>query len=138
MNERSRRRTQAGALLASVALAACAEPPRSPMPSTGVPLAGSAMLADLDAPEVRAALDRTDLALIAEATFEALSYRADGTSVTWENDASGHYGSVTPIRSFRAQGRSCREYRHTLAVGAQTVSLSGTGCRSPDGTWRPA
>jgi surface antigen len=85
--------------------------------------------------EVGKSLDNADKAMAAEATHDALEYRPTGTSSTWRNPDSGHYGSITPTRTFEAAGEHCREYRHTVSIDGRPETVTGTACRKPDGTW---
>ncbi|HLO78980.1 MAG TPA: RT0821/Lpp0805 family surface protein, partial [Magnetospirillum sp.] len=55
----------------------------------------------------------------------------------WNNPDSGHYGTVTPTRTYEAApGQYCREYQQTINVGGQEQRSFGTACRQSDGSWR--
>lgn len=75
-----------------------------------------------------------DRQLMAVALNSALDTQLSGSSVTWQNPASGSRGSITPLRTFRtANGRWCREYRQELASAAQSEQRIGIACREADG-----
>ncbi len=73
----------------------------------------------------------------------ALNNSANGAISQWSNPETGNGGIFTPTSLFvTADGRSCREYRATLALkdeGAQTGIIAhqaGTACQQADGSWR--
>jgi surface antigen len=86
--------------------------------------------------EVGKSLDNADKAMAARTTTSALEYSPTGATSTWRNPDSGNYGTVTPTRTYQAQGTDCREYEHTVYVDGRAETLTGTACRQPDGTWR--
>jgi surface antigen len=86
--------------------------------------------------EVGRSLDRADRLYAQQATYNALEYRPTGTATTWRNPDSGHYGTVTPTRTFQTAGQDCREYQHTVTIEGRPETMTGTACRQPDGSWR--
>ena len=66
----------------------------------------------------------------------ALEEVPSGTTREWQNPDAGTGGAVTPTRTYREEGRYCREYRQTVHVGDRREDAYGTACRQPDGTWR--
>lgn len=86
--------------------------------------------------EVGASLDRADR-LYAQRAAQQAHHVPVGSSVTWSNPDTGHYGSVTPTREGRdyATGAYCREYQTTVVVGGRERSAYGTACLQPDGSW---
>lgn len=73
----------------------------------------------------------------------ALSYASNGTVNQWDNPETGNGGIFTPTNSYQtADGRSCRDYRATLALreeGRDTGVIAhqeGTACQQADGSWR--
>ena len=89
--------------------------------------------------EIGKSLDRADRAYAAQTTQAALETNPTGASSTWRNPDTGHYGTVTPTRTYAsAGGLDCREYRHEVVVDGRPEAVYGTACREPDGTWRIA
>lgn len=87
--------------------------------------------------EVGRSLDRADRFYAAEAEQDALEYGALGTTTSWRNPDSGHYGEVVPVETYRTpQGIYCREYSHTIYVGGRAQEGYGRACRQPDGSWQ--
>jgi len=87
--------------------------------------------------EVGKSLDRADRMYAGEAQYEALEYVPSGSYSTWQNPDSGHYGTITPTRTYpTASGSYCREFQHGATVGGRTEWIYGTACRTPDGQWQ--
>jgi surface antigen len=82
-------------------------------------------------------LDAADRREASRAAHHALETTPSGTTTTWKNPDSGHYGSYTPVRTYQtASGQYCREYQTTIVIDGQTEQAYGTACRQPDGTWK--
>jgi surface antigen len=116
--------------LVAISLSACADIQNSPKQSAGTLLgawAGS---------EVGKSLDRADRLAAAQATHNALEHTPTGAATTWRNPDTGHAGSVTPLRTYQAGGRDCRDFEQTLFIDGQAETVRSTACRQPDGTWR--
>jgi len=60
----------------------------------------------------------------------------NGTSRRWANDASGAWGSIEAVRSFRRSGNPCRELHgeHVASGGDERFRL--VTCRTSRGEWR--
>lgn len=87
--------------------------------------------------EVGKSLDRADRAYVEQAHYQALEFTPAGSQIAWQNPDSGHYGSVTPIRTYQAtSGEYCREFQQQAAIGGQIEEVYGTACRRPDGRWQ--
>ena len=87
--------------------------------------------------EVGRSLDRADQLYASRASYEALEYAPAGDPIAWENPDSGHYGSVTPIRTWQApSGEYCREFQQQAAIGGEIQAVYGTACRQADGQWQ--
>ena len=87
--------------------------------------------------EMGASLDRADEIYARRAAERAFEYNRTGDGVSWSNPDSGHYGTVTPRRTYsNAVGEFCREYQQEVVVGGKRVHAYGTACRNPDGSWR--
>lgn len=87
-------------------------------------LIGSQIGRDLDEADRRAALD---------AEYRALEYEEESD---WRNEKTGHYGTIRPRRSYRREGRVCREYEHRVYIDDEPEILVGKACRQPDGSWK--
>ncbi len=87
--------------------------------------------------EIGKSLDRADRTAAAQTTHAALEYNPTGSASTWRNPDSGHYGTVTPTRTYQTTaGYDCREFRHEVVLNGRPEVVYGTACRQPDGTWR--
>lgn len=95
------------------------------------------LLGGIAGSEVGKSLDRADRMEMAQTTNSTLETYPTGSQGEWRNPDSGHYGTVTPTRTYqRADGTYCREFQQTVYVGGQMEEAYGTACRQPDGTWR--
>jgi surface antigen len=82
-------------------------------------------------------LDRADQAYATEAEYQALEYTPSGSEVAWRNPDSGHYGYVTPHRTYEtSSGSYCREYSHNASIDGYVERVHGTACRDETGAWR--
>ncbi len=59
----------------------------------------------------------------------------DNEARSWRNDKSGHEFTVTPTRTYTAEGRMCREYTISGKVSGQSDQMSGSACRQSDAGW---
>ncbi|MEQ8966436.1 MAG: RT0821/Lpp0805 family surface protein [Azospirillaceae bacterium] len=78
-------------------------------------------------------VDRLKAQQTAQRTFETAP---TGSTGTWRNPDSGHYGTVTPTATYQQGSQPCRDFTQTVYVGGQEVQETGTACRQADGTWR--
>jgi surface antigen len=101
-----------------------------------VATAAGTLLGALAGSSIGASLDRADQYHAASAQQTALETVPAGQTITWNNPDSGHYGEVTPTRTWQTTGRYCREYQQTVVVGGTPQSGYGTACRQPDGSWQ--
>ena len=86
--------------------------------------------------EAGKSLDRADRLYAARTHHAALESAPAGTTAYWENPETGHYGAVTPTRTYQvAGGQYCREYQQIVTVGEREQHAYGTACRQPDGSW---
>jgi len=81
-------------------------------------------------------LDTADRERAERAYQDCLESSPIGRTAQWKNPDSGHYGSITPTRTFQHQGQYCREFNQTVNIGGKTQQAYGTACRQPDGTWK--
>jgi surface antigen len=82
-------------------------------------------------------MDAADRREAQAAAHRALETAPSGATTQWKNPDSGHYGSVTPVRTYQTDsGQYCREYRQTVMIGGEKQEAYGTACRQSDGTWK--
>lgn len=86
--------------------------------------------------EIGKSMDEQDKKIAELSSQRALESAPSGRSVEWRNPDSGHYGSITPTKTFREDGKYCREYTHTVNIGGKSEKAYGTACRQPDGSWQ--
>ncbi len=81
-------------------------------------------------------MDEVDRMRMREA--EQRAYGAPiGEAIIWNNDKTGHRGSVTPVRDGRSQrGEYCREFQSEIIVGGERERGYGRACQQPDGSWK--
>lgn len=86
--------------------------------------------------EVASGEEASDDGHIADVIYRALETKTSGREFTWRNAATGHSGTVATIKGFvTSGGQICREFRSTIALGAETRTRHGLGCRLKDGSW---
>ncbi len=86
--------------------------------------------------EIGASMDRTDRLYAQQTAQKALEASRIGEAVEWRNPDSGHYGSVTPVRTYQTPtGQYCREFQQSINVGGKNQMAYGRACRMPDGQW---
>src|SRR6185312_6587443 len=66
----------------------------------------------------------------------ALEHNPSGEAVTWRDSGNERTVEVEPLRSYRASGTFCREYRESIGGTRQdTQIIYGLACRQPTGPW---
>jgi len=81
-------------------------------------------------------LSTNDIDRARRAALTAFESTPSGQTSIWRNPANGHWGTLTPTRTFQdASGRYCREYRQTVTIGGQEHQGNGSVCREPDAVW---
>lgn len=61
---------------------------------------------------------------------------ARNEAITWNSPSSGNRGTIEPNRTYtNDQGRTCREYTHTVYAEGRAEKARGTACQQSDGTW---
>jgi surface antigen len=86
--------------------------------------------------EIGASMDRVDRLMLQQTSQNALDRMPSGVTSTWHNPNTGNYGSVTPMNTYQAFGRYCREYQTTITVAGRVQNGYGKACRQPDGSWQ--
>lgn len=70
-------------------------------------------------------------------TQSTLEEYPSGRSATWNNPDSGHWGTVTPTKTYvDSRGQNCREFEQTIYIDGRPEKGVGEACRQPDGSWR--
>jgi len=84
-----------------------------------------------------ASLDAADMSRYNRTSQYALESTSTGTTSSWRNPDSGHYGSITPTRTIQnSDGTYCREYTQVIHVDGRDVEGHGQACRQADGSWK--
>jgi surface antigen len=60
---------------------------------------------------------------------------SDNKTTTWSGSGEDVHGEVAPLRSFTRDGRTCREYTHTITTPTNRDVERGVACQRPDGEW---
>lgn len=72
-----------------------------------------------------------------QCTGQVLELAADWQAVAWWNPGTATRYRVTPTKTYRADGRYCRDYQVIRATPDRgSDQTSGTACRNQDGTWQ--
>lgn len=67
---------------------------------------------------------------------QALETQQTGSSSSWRNPDSSAAYSVTPTRTYDTQSGRCREFVMRATIDGVQENVTGTACRSSNGTWR--
>jgi surface antigen len=86
--------------------------------------------------DVGRAMDERDRAYATGSFGHAMETSPTCTTITWNNQQTGNYGSVTPVQTYEPEpGRYCREFQQQVMIGGNLQDAYGTACRQPDGSW---
>jgi surface antigen len=104
-----------------------------------VGIAAGTLLGGYLGKSIGASLDRADMNYYHQTTQSALETAQTGTTSTWTNPDSGHSGTITPVKTYKApSGENCREYTQTVNIGGKSEKAFGKACRQSDGSWKIA
>ncbi|WP_423824044.1 RT0821/Lpp0805 family surface protein [Salinisphaera sp. SPP-AMP-43] len=78
-----------------------------------------------------------DWQVLRDATRQALNHGSDGDTITWRNDKTGHWGTITPSPASDRAGATCRRTRFVANAAQRTSDTTVTFCRI-DGQWKVA
>lgn len=86
-------------------------------------------------------LTKSDITIVRKLVREDLTGKSKGTTLSWNNAASGNSGTVTLLADFRSQGRDCRRVGYVVKSAPRQAAASSstyelTSCHLPDGTWK--
>ena len=86
--------------------------------------------------DVGRAMDERDRAYATGSFGHAMETAPTCTTISWNNQQTGNYGSVTPVQTYEPEpGRYCREFQQQVVIGGELQDAYGTACRQPDGSW---
>jgi len=86
--------------------------------------------------DVGRSMDERDRAYATGSFGHAMETSPTCTTITWNNQQTGNYGSVTPVQTYEPEpGRYCREFQQQVVIGGKLQDAYGTACRQPDGSW---
>lgn len=83
-------------------------------------------------------MDEGDLQLLKSTAREALENEPDGTTVSWRNPETDHFGDITVIDTHQDYGTVCRTVRFENTAGGKTGRATYRACKADDDTWRLA
>ncbi|NVK33672.1 MAG: hypothetical protein HWE23_04270 [Rhodobacteraceae bacterium] len=86
--------------------------------------------------ELGASLERSDRKQITVAQEKALLARADGAVIPWQNDKTGHTGSVATGPYYQVNDQVCRELTYNMLIDNRPISARGAACRAEKDEWR--
>ena len=106
--------------------------------TSGGLLGGDAQTSSAESAAVYAQMTDADVNMANAALDSALETRVSGAAVSWRNPATGSYGSVTPLATFRASdGSFCRRYREVVIVAGRRARQVDVACRRGRRLWIP-
>jgi surface antigen len=86
--------------------------------------------------DIGRSMDQRDRAYATGSFGHAMETAPSCTTITWNNQQTGNYGSITPVQTYEPEpGRYCREFQQQVVVGGKVQDAYGTACRQPDGSW---
>jgi surface antigen len=104
------------------------QPPAAPPGAIVAGVVGATIGLSLNAEDRRRAL---------EAEFRALEFGIPGAATLWNGVTPSVYGEVVPGPRYSVNEYECRDYTHTIYVGANREAGRGTSCRVAGGAWGP-
>lgn len=76
-----------------------------------------------------------DRSIYQDSTQNALETAPIGNKVSWNNPDTGASGYTQPVKTYKSNGRYCREYTQTIIIGGKKQEAVGTACRTEGGHW---
>lgn len=67
---------------------------------------------------------------------QVLERAPDQEQVAWDNDSSSTHYELTPVRSYRRPGQTCRELVTAIERNGAVREVYQTACRHSDGRWQ--
>ena len=84
--------------------------------------------------DIVAKLSAREKSEAASAQFFALQYGRVGATREWTADSAAR-GEISVGPYIKVNKLDCREFTHTVVLGGERYSKSGTSCREQDGQW---
>jgi len=86
---------------------------------------------------IESKLTAEDNRLADQAARYALENLPSGASWSWQNPATGHTGTVKPLRTWisKQPRRYCREYQEDIEVSGRSERFTDVACRNERGVW---
>ena len=97
-----------------------------------VAVASGTVIGALIGGSVGQSMDRVDRMQVQQSMETAPT----GTAVSWKNPDTGNRYTVTPTRTYSANGQPCRDYDAWVMMGGYEQKVTGTACRMADGSWQ--
>ena len=93
---------------------------------------GGAVLGGIVGNKVGQSMDRQDRQNMQSAIVQT----PVGQEASWENKQTGRAYRVRPVKTYRDDGRYCREFQTRIKIDAHWQQGYGKACRQPDGAWQ--
>jgi|GEM_PF-1177037 len=99
-----------------------------------IAIIGGGLLGGILGHEIGSSLDQADRAEYDRASQNAME---TGKTRKWKNADTGHYGTISPRKSYvDDQGSKCRKYTQTIVIDGTRHTGHGIACREEDGSWK--
>jgi surface antigen len=89
----------------------------------------------LDAAPIRN-FTEADMHMFQSAVWDALDNSADGTITAWRNPETNASGRLKPLKTYQAQGTTCRRLQIANKAGDLNSNVAFNFCRQPDNSWQ--
>jgi surface antigen len=80
--------------------------------------------------------NQKDWSLLQAAISEALADEGERTPKAWRNEDNGHSGTVTTVKKYTSDGKSCRQLQFDSEAGGHKGRQQFKACHEADGVWR--
>lgn len=80
--------------------------------------------------------NQKDWSLLQSAIRDALAEEGESTPKTWRNEDNGHSGTVTTIKKYTSEGKSCRQLQFDSEAEGRKGRQHYKVCHEADGVWR--
>ncbi len=79
-----------------------------------------------------------DFSILMDTVQKALTEKADGGKLVWENPKTGHNGLVNPLNTYEKNGVTCRKTRIINKAKDKIAETFFNLCKQPSGEWKVA
>lgn len=87
-----------------------------------------------DAPMAHMTAEDTEL--LRNSIQQVLNEADDGQTQEWKNPATGHGGSLSPVKTYSAYKTQCRTLKIVNQAGGETGNSQFDFCRDKDKSWK--